>query len=103
MQIIWNPSIEVPLRRSEGSATFHPSAKLAVDLSADHAVGLEYFAQWGSVRRLSPPSRRDEMLYAVWDSKLAIGRMSVDAGRPVHSSGSVDKWVGKVGIQFDLD
>jgi hypothetical protein len=103
-RLAFNPSLERPLRGKETSTRFQPSAKLAVRASGQDEVGAEYFADWGDVRKLLPSSRRDETLYLVWDRQTSFGRLNMGLGQALRpTSGSADKWVAKVGLQFDTD
>ncbi len=100
-----NPSIELPLdRRSGMRMSFNPAAKLSYQVSSDDGLGIEYFAHWGPARSWLPPAKRDETLYAVWDRRLALGHLSAGLGHGVRpATGSVDRWIAKIGLQFELD
>lgn len=103
-RIVVNPSVERPLKGKETSTRFQPSAKLAVRASEHDEVGAEYFADWGNVRKLLPGPKRDETLYLVWDKQTSFGRLNFGLGQALRpATGSADKWVAKLGLQFDTD
>ena len=99
-----NPSIEKPISGANTKTQFQPSAKLAHTLSPTTELGLEYFSGWGALSAIRPQRERDETLYVVWDEKMASSRWNLGLGKPLNpSGGSVDKWVMKVGVNFDID
>lgn len=103
-RFVFNPSLDKALTGSETTTRFHPSAKLAMPLAAKDEIGMEYYADWGSVKKLSPSSKRDESLYLVWDKLTSFGRFNIGLGQALRPTlGSADKWVAKIGIQFDTD
>lgn len=103
-RFVFNPSIEKALNGKETTVRFHPSAKFSQRMTATDELGFEYFADWGAVHQLSPPNKRDETLYFVWDKRTFFGRLNVGLGQPLRpTSGSADKWVAKVSLQFETD
>lgn len=103
-RFVFNASLDKALTGSETTTRFHPSAKLAIPLSVKDEIGLEYYADWGSVKKFSPSSNRDESLYLVWDKRTSFGRFNIGLGQALRPTlGSADKWVAKIGIQFDSD
>ena len=102
--VVVNPSIEMPISGPNTKTQFQPSAKLAHTLSPTAELGLEYFSGWGALSAIRPQRERDETLYVVWDQKLTSSRWNFGLGKPLNpSGGSVDKWVMKVGVNFDID
>jgi len=103
-QFVLNPSFDKPLSGKETSTQFHPSAKLSRRITATDDLGFEYYGYWGPVSKLLAPEKRDEALYFVWDKRTFFGRLNMGVGQGVRPFyGSVDKWVIKVGIQFEMD
>lgn len=103
-RIVFNPSLEKPLSGKETATRFQPAAKLAMTASAKTEVGLEYYGDWGNAREPLPASMRRETLYVVMDKQTPFGRLSLGLGQALRPAyGSVDKWVAKVGVQFDTD
>lgn len=101
---VLNPSVEIPLSGSTKHAQFHPSAKVATSLSSTQQLGFEYFSRWGALSSPLPQRQRDDMLYLVWDTKLASSRWNFGVGRPLApAAGNEDHWVAKVGVGLDLD
>lgn len=100
-----NPTIELPKDRSNGTRmSFNPAAKLSYQVSGDDGFSVEYFGHWGPARSWLPPAKRDETLYAVWDRRLALGHLSAGLGHGIRpAAGSVDRWIAKIGLQFELD
>ncbi|MFG6485485.1 hypothetical protein ACG04R_02305 [Roseateles sp. BYS78W] len=102
-RVVLNPSLESPLKRGEGPVRFQPSAKVAVRASQQDEVGAEYYGDWGPLRHPLTGSRRDETLYAVWDRQASFGRLNLGVGQALRTSGGADRWVLKMGVQFELD
>jgi hypothetical protein len=102
-RVVFNPSLEGPFKRSEGTVRFQPSAKIAVRTSQRDEMGAEYYADWGPLRHLLPGSKRDETLYLVWDRRASFGRLNLGLGQALRPSGTADRWVVKLGVQFELD
>jgi len=99
-----NPSVEIPLSGANAKTQFQPSAKISKALTATGRLGLEYFGSWGAVSSVASKRQRDESLYLVWDDKFGTSRLNMGVGRPLNpADGSVDKWVVKLGLNFDLD
>lgn len=100
----FNPSLERALSGKEQTTRFQPAAKFAVRASAHDELGAEYFGDWGNVSKLQPSHKRDETLYFVWDKRTTFGRLNLGLGQALRpTSGSADRWVAKLGIQFDTD
>jgi hypothetical protein len=103
-RFVFNPSLERPLRGTETTTRFQPSAKFALRASGDDELGAEYYGDWGNVRKLLPSARRDETLYLVWDRRTPFGHFNMGLGQALRpTAGSADRWVAKVGLQFDTD
>ncbi len=100
-----NPSIELPLSGSNRKAQFQPSAKISKAITGSGQLGLEYFSSWGAVSAVLPQRQRDESIYLVWDQQgTNTTRWNLGLGKPRNpTGGSVDQWVVKAGIHFDLD
>lgn len=102
--LVVNPSIEIPMSGHSTQTQFQPSAKIAKRVTGTGQLGLEYFSSWGAISSTQPQNQRDETLYLAWDEKLTSSRLNVGLGKPLNpNGGSVDRWVVKVGINFDLD
>ena len=102
--LVVNPSVEIPLSGSNRQAIFQPSAKIAHDFTSSRQLGLEYFSNWGAMSSVLPRHQRDETLYVVWDEMLTTNRWNFGLGKPMNpSGGSVDKWVIKVGLSFEIN
>lgn len=102
--VVINPSIERPLSGTDKQVQFQPSAKIAHALNGTTQLGLEYFSAWGALSAIRPQRQRDETLYLVWDEALTTSRWNLGLGKPLNpSGGSADKWVIKVGVNFDID
>lgn len=102
-RVAFNPSLESPLKRRDGPVRFQPSAKLALRTSQQDEVGAEYYADWGPLRHWLPGAKRDETLYLAWDRQASFGRLNLGVGQALRSAGSADRWVLKMGLQFELD
>ena len=103
-RVIFNPSLEKPLSGKLSTTRFRPSSKFALKASPKDEIGFEYYGGFGYVSALLPPAMRQEILFAVWGTHTSFGRLNLGLGQALRpSSGSVDKWVAKVGIQFEFD
>lgn len=101
---VLNTSVDKALSGKETSTRFHPSAKLSTHVTAADELGVEYYGYWGPVNQFHAPERRDETLYFVWDKRTFFGRLNLGLGQALRPMlGSADKWVAKVGIQFETD
>jgi hypothetical protein len=99
-----NPSFEIPLSGPNSKTQFQPSAKVSNAVTGTGRMGLEYFSNWGPMSSVLSRRQRDETLYVVWDEQLATSRLNLGLGKPLNpSGGSVDRWVVKVGVNFDLE
>ncbi len=99
-----NPSLEIPLRAETSRVQFHPSAKAAWQLINRSDVGVEYYGSWGPLSALLPRAKRDEVIYAVWEGKISHCHINAGVGKGLHpATGSEDRWVAKVALEFELD
>jgi hypothetical protein len=101
---VLNTSFDKALSGKETSTRFHPSAKLTRPMTPTDELGVEYYGYWGLVSQLHTPAKRDETLYFVWDQRTSFGRLNMGLGQALRPMlGSADKWVAKLGIQFETD
>jgi hypothetical protein len=99
-----NPSIETPLNQQNKRSQFLPSAKVARAMSSTQHWGMEYFSSWGAVSSVLPQQQRDETVYIVLNQKFSSSQLNIGLGKPLNPSGaSVDRWVLKLGLNFDLN
>ena len=95
-----NPAISVALTGSDQQARFEPSAKLAYQLNANNAVGVEYYLEAGPVTKFLPHDARSEMLYLVWDTRL--GKTDVNLGLGAAMTDASSRQVVKFIAGFPL-
>ena len=101
---VLNASFDKALSGKETSTRFHPSAKLTRHVTPTDELGVEYYGYWGPVSQFHSPAKRDETLYFVWDKRTSFGRLNMGLGQALRPMlGSADKWVAKLGIQFEND
>jgi len=102
--IVLNTSFGKALSGKETSTQLHPSAKLSRHVTPTDELGFEYYGYWGPVSQFHTPEKRDETLYIVWDKRTFFGRFNMGLGQALRPMlGSADKWVVKVGIQFETN
>ena len=83
-EMSFNPTLEVALKGPDAgtSPVFAPSAKLASRTARSLWLGLEYYAETGSIKRLEPLAEQHHLLIPVvdvrtsshWDLNVGIGR-----------------------------
>lgn len=96
--VIANPGVEVPLSGAERQAHFVPYAKVSRRVGDDTHLGVEYFAEAGTLRRFWPANQRSEWLLAVIDTELAGTELHFGIGKGL-TSGS-DSWVMKMRVAY---
>jgi hypothetical protein len=69
-EIIVNPIVDIPLGRKM-SADLAPAARVAYSLTDRWAIGLEHYADYGTVPRFQPADRQQHTVYAVVDLTTA--------------------------------
>jgi hypothetical protein len=83
-EISFNPALEITLTGPDAgsSPVFGPSAKAASRVGRSVWLGVEYYAETGSIRRLEPLSEQHHLIFPVldirspsgWDLNFGIGR-----------------------------
>ena len=102
--LVANPSLEIPLSGESKRTVFMPAAKLTKTLDSANTLGIEYFGNLGPMSNLLPQSKRDEMVYLVWDIKFDNKLLNLGIGQPIHSSSyNADQWVIKAALNFEMD
>jgi hypothetical protein len=73
--------------------------KLSYSLNDRHALGLEYHVEAGKFGDFAPRSKRSEMAYLTWDTRIHGHQLNVALGRgATHAS---DRWAMRIGIELD--
>jgi hypothetical protein len=98
-----NPAIEIAVRGPgvASSPVLEPSAKVASKLFETMWLGIEYYAETGSIRHFDPLSEQHHLIFPVVDFRTASGwELNVGVGRGL--TGSSEHWVVKsiVGVRF---
>jgi hypothetical protein len=96
LEMSFNPSVEIALKGPEAgtSPTFGPSAKIASRAGHSVWVGLEYYAETGSIRRLEPLAEQHHLILPVVDIRSPSGwELNLGAGRGL--TGGTEHWVVK--------
>ena len=91
-----NPALEIALKGPDAgrSPTFGPSAKVATRASRSVWIGLEYYAETGSIRRLEPLAEQHHLILPVVDIRSMSGwELNLGAGRGL--TGGSEHWVVK--------
>ncbi len=95
-EMSFNPTLEVALRGPDAgsSPVFAPSAKAASRIARPLWLGLEYYAETGSIRRLEPLSEQRHLVFPVVDVRTSSGwDLNVGVGRGL--TGGSEHWVMK--------
>jgi hypothetical protein len=98
--LVANPAITAQLTGSDQQARFEPAAKLAYQLNADNAVGIEYYLEAGPLNRFLPHEDRSEMLYLIWDTRL--GKVDLNMGLGAAMTDASPRQVVKLIVGFPL-
>jgi hypothetical protein len=91
----FNPAMEIALKGPDAgtSPTFGPSAKVATRASRALWVGLEYYAETGSIRR-EPLAEQHQLILPVVDIRSTSGwELNLGAGRGL--TGGSEHWLVK--------
>jgi hypothetical protein len=76
-ELIFNPILDIPVGRNM-TPDFAPAARAAYNLTDKWAIGLEHYADYGTIPRFQPVARQEHTLYAVVD--LAADPYDVEFG-----------------------
>jgi hypothetical protein len=68
-------------------------------VNESHAVGVEYHLDAGKFGDFALRTKRSEIAYLTWDTKLAGKQFSVALGH--GATNSSDRWAARVGIELD--
>jgi hypothetical protein len=98
-----NPALEVEVKGPDigTSPVFEPSAKVASRLTGTFWLGVEYYAETGSIKHFDPLSEQHHIVIPAFDVRLESGwDLNVGVGRGL--TGSSEHWVFKsiVGYRF---
>jgi hypothetical protein len=95
-EMSFNPSVEIAVRGPDAgsSPVFEPSAKAASRISRSVWLGVEYYAETGSIRRLEPLAEQHHLILPVVDIRSPAGwELNLGAGRGL--TGGSEHWVVK--------
>ena len=103
LDVSFNPAIEIGLRGPEAGEApiFEPSAKVASRVARSVWLGVEYYAETGSIKHFEPLSDQHHLIFPTVDVRTANGwDLNVGVGRGL--TGSSEHWVVKwiVGLQL---
>ncbi|MFL6657245.1 MAG: hypothetical protein ACJ8GW_04180 [Massilia sp.] len=94
-----NPGLEYSSDEDDHGWAFQPRFKASYQHSEQHAFGLEYFIDAGPLKELTSRSRRNEVAYLSWDTRIAKHKVSAGIGRgttPVSP-----RWSFKLVMELD--
>lgn len=96
LEMSFNPAIEVGLRGPEAgeAPVFEPSAKIASHVRRSIWLGLEYYAETGSIKHFEPLAEQHHLLFPVVDLRSAAWNLNVGVGRGL--TGGSEHWVVKM-------
>jgi hypothetical protein len=80
---------------------FSPSVKLARNVAAGLALGVEYYAELGKVNNILPRSEQAHTLYLALDYERKPWAFNVGIGRGLNSA--TDRWTLKMIIEIPID
>lgn len=95
-EMSFNPAVEIAVRGPDAgsSPVFEPSAKAASRISRSVWLGVEYYAETGSIRRLEPLAEQHHLILPVVDIRSPSGwELNLGAGRGL--TGGSEHWVVK--------
>jgi hypothetical protein len=95
-----NPAISMSLTGSDQQLKFEPSAKLAYQLNANNAIGIEYYLEAGPITQFLPHEARTETVYLIWDTR--IGKTDLNLGFGVAMTDASPQQVVKLIAAFPL-
>jgi hypothetical protein len=97
-----NPGLSITSAGDErGIVTFEPSEKISYQLAPKSTIGLEYFAEMGSLKSVLPRNERNEVAYLVLDTKVSKSTIHVGLG---HGMTVVSpRWVVKFSVDLEFD
>ena len=91
-----NPGFEIPIRGPEAGTgpVFEPSAKIASRAAELVSVGVEYYAETGSIRHIDPLSAQQHLVFGAVDvGSKSAWNLNVGLGRGL--TGGTEHWVLK--------
>ena len=97
---VLNPAISMSLTGSDQQARFEPSAKLAYQLNANNAIGIEYYLEAGPIAKFLPHEAQSETVYLIWDTR--IGKTDLNLGFGVGTTDASSQQVVKLIAAFPL-
>jgi hypothetical protein len=81
-----NPGVTIASGGDQrGKVLFEPAAKIAYQVAAKSAFGVEYFSEAGPVNKILPAGRRNELAFLALDTKLGKSTINVGVGHGVNS------------------
>jgi hypothetical protein len=96
LDVSMNPGFDLSIK-GPGSASapvFEPSAKVAARLRSAVSIGLEYYAETGTIKRFAPVSQQHHIVFPVVDVRGGAGwDLNVGVGRGL--TGGSEQWVFK--------
>ena len=103
MEVSINPAIEIGIRGPQAgdAPIFEPSAKVASRLAPSVWVGVEYYAETGSIKHFEPLSEQHHLIFPALDIRTPGGwDLNVGVGRGL--TGGSEHWVAKwiVGLRL---
>lgn len=100
LEFIVNPILDLSYGR-KGDMEFAPAARLAKTIAQDVQLGVEYYANFGSVRQFLPLRDQEHNIYGVIDFKAGIFDVNFGVGYGL-TPGS-DRWMTKMIIGTELN
>jgi hypothetical protein len=85
----------------DGKADFSPSVKVARNVAAGLALGVEYYSELGKVNKILPHAEQAHTLYLALDYERQPWAFNVGIGRGL--TGATDRWTLKTIIEIPFD
>jgi hypothetical protein len=85
----------------DGKADFSPSVKIARNVAAGLALGVEYYSELGKVNNILPHAEQAHALYFALDYERKPWAFNVGIGRGL--TGAADRWTLKTIIEIPFD
>ena len=95
LEVSLNPAIEVGLRGPEAgeAPVFEPSAKIASHVRRAVWLGVEYYAETGSIKHFEPWSAQHHLVFPALDVRGSDWNLNIGVGRGL--TGGSEHWVVK--------
>ena len=101
-EFILNPGLSISSGGDQrGTVLFEPSAKAAYRVTANGALGIEYFSEAGPLRSTLPGRERNELAFVTFDTRIGKSIINFGAGHGTNSNSP--GWAIKAVADLEFD